>query len=146
MYEFAKQWVQIAPGLTPLIALFAVLVAWRQLALNRTNQRETTAKAIFREYLKLAFEHPDFAAGNYERIVKNGKLLQYTWFVGYFLWAAEEILEYARNEAEWRENLQMQANLHRVYFNEDPDFMKTEFKTYSFQARRLIEQAIRVGQ
>jgi hypothetical protein len=63
MCEFIKWWVQVAPGFTPLVALFAVLVAWRQLALNRENQRETTAKSIFREYLKLAFENPDLADG-----------------------------------------------------------------------------------
>ena len=65
MSALATAWAQIAPGFTPIVALIAVLVAWRQLALNRANQRETTAKAIFRDYLKLAFDNPDLAAGDY---------------------------------------------------------------------------------
>ncbi|HEU4661645.1 MAG TPA: hypothetical protein VFS63_13395 [Pseudolabrys sp.] len=82
----------MAPGLTPLVALIAVWVAYRQLKLNRRSQRETTAKATFREYLKLAFEHPDLAEGDYQRLVQAGKADKHSWFVGYFLWAAEEIL------------------------------------------------------
>jgi hypothetical protein len=57
MWEYAKDWAQIAPGFTPLVASAAVLLAWRQLVLNRCNQRETTAKATFREYLKLAVQN-----------------------------------------------------------------------------------------
>jgi hypothetical protein len=68
MWEFFKLSAKIGPGLTPMAALLAVLVAWRQLVLNRRNQRETTAKATFREYLKLAFEHPDLAAGNISKM------------------------------------------------------------------------------
>ena len=57
MWEHAKDWAQIAPGVTPVVALIAVLVAWRQLVLNRANQRENTAKATFRDYLRLAVQN-----------------------------------------------------------------------------------------
>jgi hypothetical protein len=65
MWECARNWAQIAPGFTPVVALAAVLLAWRQLALNRANQRETTAKATFREYLKLAVQYPELSECNY---------------------------------------------------------------------------------
>jgi hypothetical protein len=68
--KVAKHWALVAPGITPLVALLAVWIAYRQLKLNRTNQRETTAKAAFREYLKLALQHPKLAAGNYHELVK----------------------------------------------------------------------------
>jgi hypothetical protein len=62
---------QKAPLVTPLaascaaiIAGAAFLVALRQLDLNRSNQRETTGKTIFRDFLKLCVEQPEFA---YER-------------------------------------------------------------------------------
>src|ERR1700722_15778565 len=76
MWNCAKDWAQIAPGLTPVVAFIAVLVAWRQLALNRTNQRETTAKATFREFLKLCVQYPDFADGK----PPSDKHDDYAWF------------------------------------------------------------------
>jgi hypothetical protein len=141
MCEFIKWWAQIAPGLTPLVALFAVLVAWRQLTLNRENERETTAKSVFREYLKLAFENPDLAEGNYAALITGGKRDKYEWFVGYFLWAAEEILAYARNDTIWRDNLISQAKQHRAYFN-SPRFDK-ELEGYSKEVVKLVECARR---
>jgi hypothetical protein len=145
VWEFAKDWVQIAPGFTPVVALFAVLLAWRQLALNRANQRETTAKATFREYLKLAVEHPELSAGNYETVLRDGNLEQYKWFVGYFLWAAEELFEFAPKEAVWGRNLQMIADYHCAYFKNAPDFMGKEFDTYSTKTQNLIKRAIASG-
>ena len=94
MWISAKDWAEIAPGLTPVVALIAVLIAWRQLALNRSNQRETTAKTTFRDFLKLCVQYPDLASGK----PALGKEADYEWFVGYFLWAAEEILEYSRKD------------------------------------------------
>jgi hypothetical protein len=142
MCELGKWWVQIAPSVTPFVALFAIMVAWRQLALNRANQRETTAKAIFREYLKLAFEHPDLAAGDYQLLLKNGRKQEYEWFVGYFLWAAEEILDYANNDATWQFNIQWQANKHRDYFKEDPEFLKSEIQGYNKIVKTIVERAV----
>ena len=141
MWEHARDWAQIAPGFTPLVALFAVVIAWRQLALNRINQRETTAKTTFREFLKLAVEHPELSAGNYEAVVAEGKLEQYEWFVGYFLWATEELFEFAPLEAVWGGNLQLLANYHAAYFNNSPDFMTEEFGTYSAKTQALITRA-----
>jgi len=145
MWQFAKDWAQIAPGFTPVVALFAVLLAWRQLALNRANQRETTAKATFREYLKLAVQYPELSAGNYETVVKDGNLERYEWFVGYFLWAAEELFEFAPSEAVWGRNLQMLADYHCAYFKNSSDFMAKEFGTYSAKTQALIKRAIASG-
>lgn len=142
MLEYARVWAQLAPGLTPLVALTAVFLAWRQLALNRANQRETTAKAIFREYLKLAVEHPELSGGNYEAVIRDGYLEQYEWFVGYFLWAVEDLFEFAPREVAWERNLQMLANYHSAYFKSHPDFMKCEFDTYSPRTQALINRAI----
>jgi hypothetical protein len=53
----------VVPVLTLLTALTAVGIASRQLSLNRKNQRETTAKATFREFLKMCVQNPDLANG-----------------------------------------------------------------------------------
>src|SRR5258708_4917589 len=83
MWSYAKYWAEIAPGFTPVVALVAVLLAWRQLVLNRANQRETTAKATFREYLKLAVQYPELSSNNYENLTGDN-LERYKWLVGYF--------------------------------------------------------------
>ena len=94
MWQLLKDWAEIAPGLTPCVALLAAiaaaLFAWWQLKLARANQRETTAKTIFREYLKLTIEYPQFAAGGYHEH-KGAERERYKWFVANFLWGAEEI-------------------------------------------------------
>ena len=85
MWEYAKEWAQIAPGFTPLVAVAAVLLACRvQLVLNRYNQRETTAKATFREYLKLAVQYPELSSADFQSL-KGDQLERYEWFVGCFL-------------------------------------------------------------
>jgi hypothetical protein len=141
MSELAKCWAQIAPGFTPVVALIAVLVAWLQLALNRRNQRETTAKAVFRDYLRLAFDNPDLAAGDYLALCRAEKKESYEWFVAYFLWAAEEILNFARRDKIWWDNLVGQAEQHRQYF-ETPQFKK-ELRGYSEKVKDLVNDALK---
>lgn len=128
------------PGIYPHSALIAVLVACRQLVLNRANQRETTAKATFREYLKLAVQYPELSRGEYQDL-KGDDRERYEWLVGYFLWSAEELLEFKAKEDVWTINLQMLANYHREYLK-SPAFMEHEFKTYSAKTQALIKAAI----
>jgi hypothetical protein len=98
----------VVPVLTLFTALTAVWVAYSQLSLNRKNQRETTAKATFREFLKMCVQNPDLAYGK----PGPGKQEEYEWFVAYFLWAAEEVLEYSRKD--WEANLRLHMTYHRI--------------------------------
>ena len=141
MWDYAKDWAQIAPGFTPLVAVAAVLLAWRQLVLNRYNQRETAAKATFREYLKLAVQYPELSGTNF-RSLQGNDLERYEWFVGYFLWSADELLELETLESEWGRNLQLLADYHGEYFKTSVPFMSKEFNTYSSKTQALIKRAI----
>jgi hypothetical protein len=142
MWDYVKDWAQIAPGFTPVVALVAVLLAWRQLVLSRRNQRETTAKASFREYLRLAVQYPEYAAGDYETLQAIERE-RYRWLVGYLLWSAEELLEFVAIEDEdlWTKNLQLLVSYHREYFKNCPKFMEEEFDTYSAKTQALIRRA-----
>lgn len=115
----------------------------RQLKLGRANQRETTAKTIFREYLKLTIDHPDFAAGGIHKF-KGRTREQYKWFVANFLWAAEEILAFAKDDDVWKRNLQLHASVHRDYLASD-EFMKSDFLVYSDDVQRFVEETIEEG-
>jgi hypothetical protein len=140
MWNFVTCWVQIAPGLTPLVALIAVLVAWRQLALNRINQRETTAKTTFREYLRLAVQYPELSRIPYDQLTDDN-LERYKWLVGYLLWSAEELLEFKAKEDVWTRNLQMLVGYHREYLK-SPEFIEQELGTYSLKMQALINRVI----
>jgi hypothetical protein len=138
MWLFFKNLAEIGPGLTPMAALLAVLVAWRQLVLNRRNQRETTAKATFREYLKLAFDHPDLAGGNISGMTPE-KFQKYKWFVGFFLWGVEEVLMFAEKDAIWHENIRQQMLAHRQYFRHDAAFQQ-ELLSYSPAVQAFVNR------
>jgi hypothetical protein len=77
----------------------------------------------------------------YASLITAGKRDKYEWFVGYFLWAAEEILAYAGNDNIWQDNLVSQAKQHREYFN-SPRFEK-ELKGCSKEVEELVERARR---
>src|SRR5262245_20979019 len=104
-----------APVLTAMAATCAAIIAYRAFAVARRqlsacveNQRETTAKTNFREFLKLCAEYPDLARGT----PTQANQAKYEWFVAHFLWAAEEILEYA--PGPWLANLQLHVEYHRL--------------------------------
>jgi uncharacterized protein (DUF1330 family) len=132
-----------APLVTALAASFAAataiaafFVARRQLNLNRENQKETTGKTIFRDFLKLCVEHPDFAYGRFT----NEQRAAYEWFVAHFLWAAEEILEYA--PTEWEPNLRLHISYHRDFLQNDPRFRTEDWPTYTKTLRDFVEKAL----
>jgi hypothetical protein len=127
----------LAASCAAVIALAALLIARGQLILNRENQRETTAKTNFREFLKLCVEYPDFAYG---RIITIDDRPKYEWFVAQFLWAAEEILEYA--PALWEENLRLHISYHGGYLKYDHQFRTQDFETYSPNLKTFVDEAI----
>ena len=136
LVEFAK----IAPIITAAVAFFGVSVAILQLRSNQRNQRESTAKSIFREYLRLAFEHSDLAKPNYQKLAAQDRLEEYSWFVAHLLWACEEMLQYPMGEL-WKKNLQRNVDLHREYFINNSDFKEKDFPLYDPSVQELVRNA-----
>lgn len=64
--------------------------------------------------------------------------LKYEWFV----WAAEEILEYKKKDKTWRRNLQLIANKHREYFTNNKEFQEIEIHGYSPSVKDLVKRVI----
>jgi hypothetical protein len=96
MIKELPSWAIWAPVLAAVAAAGSATVAYLALRVNRQNQRETTAKTNFREFLKLCVEYPDLARGTPTE--ENGA--KYEWFVAHFLWATEEILKYEPEPGE----------------------------------------------
>jgi hypothetical protein len=140
MYDALKDVAAIAPDFTFIVAFAAFLVASvglvvarRQLILNRKNQRETTAKATFREFLKLCVQHPDLAYGK----PPPNKQEEYEWFVAYLLWAAEEILEFSPDD--WNKNLHLHLNYHKDFLKNNKRFCDEDYPCYSSAAQSLVD-------
>src|SRR5262249_26842582 len=117
------------------------LTVRRQIEADHQEQVESTAKSIFREYLRLAFEHPDLAKPNYQKLAAQDDLERYSWFVAHLLWACEEILQYEKGEI-WKENLQRNVDLHREYFINDSDFKERDFPLYESSVQELVRNAM----
>ncbi|WP_315797377.1 hypothetical protein [Bradyrhizobium sp. SZCCHNRI3043] len=132
----AQQWAKVAPLATTFIAFVGVAIAWRQFHLNRKNQRETTAKATFREFLKLCVQHPKLAYGR----PPDRETEEYEWFVASFLYAAEELLEY--DGEEWGTNLRLHLSYHAEFLRTDKRFREDDFPAYSPALQQFIRDNI----
>ena len=133
-----------APVITAIAAVCAATIAYRAFAIAKQNcdaairnQRETTAKNTFRDFLKLCVDNPKLAYG--EPPPEDQK--KYEWFVAYFLWAAEEVLQY---DQDWRPNLLLHAGYHKAYFRDNERFRREDYHAYHPTARALIDEAVRV--
>lgn len=125
--------LSIVSFVVSLLAMAGTLAnAW----INRKNQRETTAKNNFREFLKLCVANPKFAYGD-----PDGRQGEYEWFVAHFLWAAEEILEFAPRD--WEENLKLHVGYHRSFLQTDARFQREDLPTYTPKLRRFLERTLR---
>lgn len=127
----------VATAVAALAALLALGVAWFQVKAGREAQQETVAKEIYREYLRLALEHPRYAYPNYAHLSANPEgedFQRYEWFVSFLCYASEEILEMFDDEPGWQSTIASQLSYHHDYiFSEH--FVRGH---YSEKLRELI--------
>lgn len=146
MKQFLLDWSAVAPALASAFAFAALVSAWigtwlavKQLRANRNNQRETTSKNIWRDYLKLTIEYPQFTRGGFNNLTGRERE-RYKWFVANFLWGVEEILSFVNEDSVWRHNLLIQARNHRGYLM-DATFRREDIHGYSPALRDFVEEA-----
>jgi hypothetical protein len=114
IWENADKLGALATVATATIAVIALIFAAKQIAAGKASQREATAKDIYRDYLKLAFEHPDFAYPG-ERDLKQDN--EYRWFVAFMLNSCDEITECLPGNELWRKTILEDLRLHTDYLN-----------------------------
>ena len=85
-------------------------------------------------------KYPELSGERYRELTGTDRD-RYEWLVGFFLWSAEELLEFKAREDVWTINLQMLAKYHKEYLN-SPEFKAHELKTYSAKTQALIRRAI----
>ena len=129
---------QLALTVTAIVALgFAYL----QIRISQRSQREATAREIYRDYLRLAFEYPGLASPEDDRkIIQDYK---YRWFVAVMLNACEEILEVFKADKTWREVILAEMEYHVPYLHSKLFLADDEdrgWKLYSEDLKELFEE------
>jgi hypothetical protein len=96
---------------TFFVAVFALGVAYVQITAGRESQREATAKDVFRDYLCLSFENPEYGTPS-KNLNQNEK---YRWFVAVALNACDEIAISVLPDESWQKVIRGVLVLHREY-------------------------------
>jgi hypothetical protein len=127
-----------------IIAVGAVIAAILQVRAAHAAQRETLARQAYNDYIKLCFNEPAFACGDWQK--SSDKLPQdllfekYEWFVSIMLNACEAILLHVPNKGEWLETIQAQIGYHSTYIRSQ-QFQKNCALHYSIQLRKPLAEA-----
>lgn len=70
--------------------------------------------------MRLSIDKPDLAIPDYEKLIQQGKFHQYMWYLGYIIWASEEILSISKNEL-WTKAIKYNLAYHADWIS-SPDF------------------------
>lgn len=139
-----------ASALTFVVAAVALLVAWMQLMSSKREARNALAKTLYREYLLLAMQHPDFSMASYP--VENPRMSRfsgdkrqydaYEFYVSHMLYAVEEIVDLTKGRPEWggwKEAVLSQMEYHALYLKSN-DFPRSH---WSNDMLVLVDEAIK---
>jgi hypothetical protein len=107
-----------ATAVTAIVAIAALCIAATQIKAARKSQREATAKDIYRDYLKLAFENPAYAdprvSGEWDQEKADWLVDQkYRWFVAFALNSCDEAVDLPN----WREVILTELKFHEDYLS-----------------------------
>jgi hypothetical protein len=133
----------IAAIVVPIfVALSAYIGVTNQIKSGQENSRESLAKNIFRSYLQLAFEHPDFAGTNYAHLKESDKAkTQYRFFVTNLLYSCEEILTVFVGDEEWRHACRTHVEPHARYLCDVYD--EDRLQSYAEVMQKFIEDVMK---
>jgi hypothetical protein len=108
---------------TAAVAVLALIIAITQILVGKHEARLAVAKSIYKDYLALAMQNPQFSSASYP--IENPRLHEfskdrddyekYEFYVSYLLFAVEEILHLTKNSPEWKSGLQAQLRYHALY-------------------------------
>ena len=117
----------IGAAVTVLIASIALVVAYKRYLTFIRENRLSFAKSLYKDYLKLAFDHQKFASPSYPKENPKYKEIQanpveferYCHYVSLMLFAAEEILEINKDSISWHNTWYNQFKKHALYFESE---------------------------
>jgi hypothetical protein len=140
IFENAEKLGGLATVVAALVALLAICIAIWALISGRNSQREATAKDIYRDYLKLAFDNPEIAAA---RRADSAQEEKYEWFVAFLLTSCDEIVRIMPRDKTWREGICIDLKPHLDYFESEAFKDDGGWKLYSSKFKTIVEEAFR---
>lgn len=132
---------QIAAAVIAGLGFCAVLLQVNEL---RRNSRAATARQIYLSFMDLAFNNPQFAEPDYERIKAGDRneRLRYESFVSYLLYACEEALAVFGSEPEWRNACAYDLRPHLPYLCEKASSDSAFMPTFGASTQVLVTTAM----
>lgn len=154
--EVAEKISALSALSTLVVALGAGWVAWSQLQESKKSSekqlhesRDSSAREIYKEYISLSIEHPEFSAqscyggkSGLQKIKRNKQEYEkYENYVAFLLFSAEQIEGLTSYNRTWERVLLSQITYHAVYL-QSPDFQESMMSFYSDDLQDLIVRAI----
>jgi hypothetical protein len=137
----------LATAFTALLTMAALGFAASQLRISAEQgkeeallQREIAANASWERYMELALARPELAAGlDYSHALPSVRTT-YAWFVARMLFAGEQILGFAPNDAQWKLTIKNEAGKHNSFLASD-DFIYGTYCVYAVRLRTTVIEA-----
>lgn len=98
--------------LTAVLALAALIGVKIQIDASSAIQKEQSAKEIYREYLNLSIQKPNFYAPDYCALKKTAELPAYQAYVEYLLYTGEQVIEM---DPQWEKSIASAIEAHAAY-------------------------------
>jgi hypothetical protein len=127
-----------------LATLTLVIVAICQLISASKSQREATAKGIYRDYLKLALEHPSFANPRHftDDLISLHQNERYRWFIAFMLNACDEIARSQHRNKGWRKTIRLDLEMQAAYLESEQFQQDGGWELYSEDLRGIAREAL----
>jgi len=134
----------LMPIIALIVAVIGAIIAFNKYRSDRDFQRFTNALHMYRRYLELAFQYPQFAEPPLDRKFEGAEYSKYEWFVGILLRACEELLEFLPSDPErWKQLVRSLLKAHAAYFKEDEWFNKEGLQLFSSTLRDLVDEVVK---
>lgn len=108
----------ISAVVTAFLALAAIIGVKVQIDGAARIQREQSARDIYREYLNLSVQKPEFAAPDYCALAKSNQFAAYQAYVDYLLYTGEQVMSV---DADWAATIDDALTPHAAYLCDTKD-------------------------
>jgi hypothetical protein len=113
----AKAFLAVTAGMSAVVGALTFLFSVVKGRADRELQARLNAKAVWADYMELAFDNPEFSGGfEFDNSSDALKKEQYEWFVSRMLLACEEAITWAPQDRYWLQTMKLQIEYHRSYF------------------------------
>lgn len=144
----------VAEWATAMIALVALLFAWRQIRSNEKAAGDAAALSAWRDYLAACMKYTEYTSHTLVKRVLPSHTTKniadqdsveserYLWFLSTLLLGCEQVLLNASNSEGWWKNLIDQVSYHWPSFAQ---LLKPWAPQYDERMLRLLEEGVEYG-